>query len=553
MITDLSVENIAVIEKAHLHLGPGFTVLTGETGAGKSLLVEAIGLVLGDRADSDLVRAGAARGRVRVSFDLSARRDLLDLMAAEGIASGDGQLSIEREVSSEGRSTTRVQGRNVSVASLRKLGVGLVDLHGQHDHQLLLDPLQHLPTYDQWLGEGLEPLLERVRALHADWIGAKQSLALVRRSVKDRQQRLDLLSFQLNELETAELSLGEVEELEQQLSRLRNVERLQAAARGAMELLQRGEVNAVEQLGEAVKQLDAVASLDALLAEHVAALQSSLFEVQDAVLELGRYEEGVEADPEQLAAIGERLDLIQRLMRKHDRAEPELIALLDELRREKAVLEDAESSEEALGARVQQTEAALLEGAGVLSAYRKEHAARFAEQVTEHLRELALERACFELHFDSKPVDELGIDAVTFRFTANAGEPPRLLSRTASGGELSRVMLALKVVLAGKVGVPTLIFDEIDTGLSGRAAAVVAKKLQELGEFHQVISISHLPQLAGRAAAHYRIAKSEHALRTFTEILHLEGEERVIEMARMLAGEEIGDSAMANARELLRN
>lgn len=553
MITELSVENIAVIERATLRLGAGFTVLTGETGAGKSLLVEAIGLALGDRADSDLVRAGATRGRVSVRFQLNPNPEQISALSSEGIDCLDGKLHIEREVTREGRSTTRIQGKVASVGALRKLGEGLVDLHGQHDHQQLLDPLLHLPTYDQWLGEECKSLLAVVDEAHSNWTTAKQNLSMMRRSMRDREQRLDLLRFQLAELDEVAPKQGELADLEHQQSRLRNVEKLQDAARIALESLQRGEANAVDLMAAAVRSLEGAAQLDPDLKQNLDQVRSALYSLQDAAIDLARYEEAIDADPEQLTWVTERMETLQKLMRKHDRDEAGLVSLMEELLRELTLLEDGGASEEALLAKVGETEATLHDAAQKLSEFRKAHAGRFAQQVQAHLHELALERAVFELAFEPKEVDATGVDAVTFRFSANAGEPPRLLSRTASGGELSRVMLALKVVFAGKVGVPTLIFDEIDTGLSGRAAAVVAKKLQELGSFHQVISISHLPQLAGRATSHFRIAKVEADSRTYTEILELSDEDRVTEMARMLAGEEIGDSALANARELLRN
>lgn len=551
MIVELTVENLAIIERSHIALGPGFTVLTGETGAGKSLLIDAIELALGERADAELVRAGAPRGSVNVVLDLSNEQTARDKCGELGIPLEDNLLYIQREVFAEGRSQCRVGGKMIPVSALRQLGQYLVDLHGQHDHQALLDAARHIGYLDAWIGSPALGLMEQVAGAHAHAEDARRRLQGLRTGMRDREHRIDLLRFQINEIEAVSPRPGEMPELETQLSRLKHAEKLATAAFGALEAVADRENCAVDLLGSAVKTLEECIRFDPSLEERVAPLREALYLIEDGTHGVRAYAETLDADPNKLEEAAGRIDALKRLQRKYGEDEEAILLFLDDARTELALREDSDASEEDLRAAVDAAEVRLNALARQLSDVRRGRAAEFSGLVQAQLRELAMERALFEVDFKSKPADALGCDLVEFFFSANAGEDPRPLGKIASGGEISRVMLAVKTALAGRAGVPTLIFDEVDTGLGGRAAATVARKLEELAQHYQVLVISHLPQLASRAATHYRIEKVESGGRVATQVRLLSPSERVDEVARMLAGEHVTDSAIANAREML--
>lgn len=551
VLRELTVDNVAIIEKAQIGLEGGFTVLTGETGAGKSLLVDAIDLALGGRADSDLVRAGASRGSVALVVDLGDRPELRARCADLGIELEGETLFLQREISLEGRSSCRIAGRLAPVSSLRQIGALLVDLHGQHDHQTLLDPRRHLEYLDAWIGDPAEALLARVADHHREACELRQRVQALRTGQREREQRLDLLRFQISEIEAVSPRIGEVEELEASLGRLSNLERLIEWTRGSLEALSSRDGSASEAIGDALKRLEAGAALDPGLLPAADALREAGFALDEAIRLLDEYAGRLEVDPGALEATAARLDAIRRLRRKYGDDEAAILQFLDEARRDLDAMEAPEEDLDRLAEKLESAEARLESAAKDLSDLRKDHAARFVADVAAELRDLAMDRAILDVSFEGKAAEADGIDRVEFLFSANAGEPARPLSKIASGGEVSRVMLAIKVVLAGKAGVPTLIFDEIDTGLGGRAAAAVAKKLEQISRYYQVVVITHLPQIAGRAESHFRIEKVDEGRRTVTRVRRLDSEERVEEIARMLAGEEITPSAEANARELL--
>ena len=551
MIVELTVENIAIIEKAQLALGPGYTVLTGETGAGKSLLIDAIELVLGERADAELVRAGAPKASVSVVFDLSNRPGLVRVCQDLGIPLDDTTLYIHREVFAEGRSQCRIGGKLTPVGQLKQLGQFLVDLHGQHDHQSLLDPETHVGYLDAWIGAPAYDLLNKVSTTHHNTELLRHKLAAIRQGQRDREHKLDLLRFQINEIEAVSPKVGELDDLEVLLARLRNVEKLAAASFGSLAVLQDQEGSADEKLGGAVRSLEDAVRLDSSLEPVVKPLRDALVSMQEGIHALRGYAGTLESDPNRLDEIATRIDSLHRLRRKYGDDESAILTFLEKCKTELDLLDDAEASEQDLMIQVEESEDALAMLCAELAALRHEKAAEFADLVEAQLRDLALERAVFEVNFRVKPPDATGAEIVEFFFSANAGEPARPLSKIASGGEISRMMLAVKTALAGKAGVPTLIFDEVDTGLGGRAAAVVSRKLAELAEHYQVVVISHLPQIAAAAASHFRIEKGEVDGRVVTQVVGLDRDQRISEIARMLAGEEITETAMANARELI--
>ncbi|MCW5940685.1 MAG: DNA repair protein RecN [Fimbriimonadaceae bacterium] len=549
MVLELTVENVAIIDRAEIRLGGGFTVLTGETGAGKSLLVDAIQLALGERADTELIRTGADRAIVRVvvEIDSAVRAKLGDA----GIEAPNARLTLQREVLASGRSLCRANGQSVPVATLRGIGKWLVDLHGQHDHQSLLDPERHLGLLDDWIGEPAAALLEETAEVFARRNDLDRRLRNLKAHLRDREQRLDTLRYQVEEIEAIAPQSGELATLESELGRLRNFERLTALGASASERLASGETNARDLLGESVRSLEEAERLDPALAEVLDPLRTALYSLEDGDRALGAYLERLEGDPERLETVAGRIDSLRRLCRKYGDDENAVLEHLERARQEAAELEDGESTTETLAAQLDEAQRILQDVCRRLTEMRRERAAEFATHVEHQLKDLDMERARFEVAVLPREPEATGADRVEFLFSANLGEEPKPLGKIASGGELSRVMLAIKSAMAGRAGVPTLVFDEVDTGLGGRAAAKVARKLEELSRHYQVVVISHLPPIAARASTHFRIEKREQGGRVVTDVRLLGPRERIEEVARMLVGDRLTESALQNARDLL--
>lgn len=548
---ELTVENIATIERAVLSLGSGLTALTGETGAGKSLLIDSISLALGSRADPDLIRTGCARASVVLLTDVRANAAALAKCAELGIEADSGQLVLQRDLNAEGRSVARVNGRPVAVGTMRELGRLLVDLHGQHDHQSLLDPEKQIEFLDGWIGDEASALLVQVGELFQQSEALSRKLAFLRSSVREREQRRDLLSFQVQEIESSGLTEGESEMLAARISRLKSLARLTESVGQAVTELADGDGSAIERVGAHRRVLSGLADLDPELSGAMEAVTAADIALDEAMRELRAYLDGLESDPESLESMAARQDMVSRLHRKYGETDREVLDFLETARRELDDLDATGLDEGELAAQLDEVRSTLQAYADELSALRVQKSSDFSAMVQGNLRELMMEKARFRVSVLKTPLSATGQDAVEFQFSANLGEDARPLHKVASGGELSRVMLAIKVASARRAGVPSLIFDEVDAGLSGRAAAAVAAKLKTLGQDYQVVVISHLPQIASKARSHLRIDKVESKARVETRILALTESERVEEIARMLAGESVGESALANARELL--
>lgn len=541
MITEITVEQIAVIEEARLELGPGLTVLTGETGAGKSLLIDGIELALGGRADTDQIRTGSGRGRVSMRVEGTIADDLF----------GASPSLIEREIYREGRSTCRVNTKPILVGELRQIGSRLVDLHGQHQHQALLDPTSHGEYLDAWIGSSAVEAKARVSAAFAKWQTAQQRLQSLRRDQRDRASRIDLLRYQVSEIESVAPLIGEFEELEQTASRLAHSEKLLSTVQQVLDRIFEDEHAAADRVGDAAKALLASIDLDRDLAGVAEPLQEARFQLEEALHRLSMYRDRLEYQPAEAERIAERLENLRNLRRKYGPDDVDVIAHLEQSRAELEDLTNESVTEESLADEVEVASTAYFEASRDLSSIRRSGVEPFSKAVASELRELAMDKAEFEVRLTEKSPDANGVELIEFLFSANPGEDVKPLAKIASGGEMSRVMLALKVCLAGKAGVPCLIFDEVDAGLSGKAAATVARKLAHLANHVQVIAISHLPQVAAVADTHYRIEKRVVAGRTKTELRQLDCERRLHEVARMLSGDAVTEAALANARELM--
>jgi DNA repair protein RecN (Recombination protein N) len=549
MLHALHIENLAIIDRLEVAFEAGFNALTGETGAGKSILIDALNLALGERADISLIRAGAEKLRVNAVFEVPNDPELHALLGELGVEPEDGLLYLSREVHTSGRSIARINGQPVPVSALKALGERLIDMHGQHEHQSLLKPSSHLEFLDRWLGEPALKLRQQVREAVSALRQTERELQEIVAREREREQMLDLYRFQVDEIRAANLQVGEDEQLETEARRLVYAEKLVALAGNAYDALM-GEHGAYDQAASASRNLTEIARIDPSVSPWGEMLESALVQLEEVAHNLRAYAESIEYDPARLEAVIERQELIKRLKRKYGDTIEAVLQYADEAAAKLHALEtqtERRAELEAELARLQESAHALCEQ---LSALRRDGAQRFANAVQTVLRTLAMERAQFTVEVRPKPMDATGADSVEFLFSANPGEPPRPLSKIASGGEMSRVMLALKTVLADAAPVPTLVFDEIDAGIGGRTAHAVGEQIAQLARHCQILCVTHLPQIACRANHHLLIEKHTDGAMTRVAVQPLTGEARVQEIARMLAGTPT-ETALQHARELL--
>ena len=549
MLHALHIENLAIIDRLEVAFEAGFNALTGETGAGKSILIDALNLALGERADISLIRAGAEKLRVNAVFELPNDPELHALLGELGIEPEDGLLYLSREVHASGRSMARINGQPVPVSALKAVGDRLIDMHGQHEHQSLLKPSSHMEFLDRWLGEPALKLRQQVRQTVGALRQTERDLQEIVAREREREQMLDLYRFQVDEIRAANLQAGEDEQLETEARRLMHAEKLIALAGSAYDALI-GEHGAYDQTASASRSLTEIARIDPSVSPWGEMLEGALVQLEEVAHNLRAYAESIEYDPARLEAVIERQELIKRLKRKYGDTIEAVLQYADEAAAKLHALEtqtERRAALEAELARLQESAHALCEQ---LSALRRDGAQRFANAVQTVLRTLAMERAQFTVEVRPKPMDATGADSVEFLFSANPGEPPRPLSKIASGGEMSRVMLALKTVLADAAPVPTLVFDEIDAGIGGRTAHAVGEQIAQLAQHCQILCITHLPQIACRANHHLLIEKHTDGAATRASVQPLTGEARVQEIARMLAGAP-SETALQHARELL--
>jgi DNA repair protein RecN (Recombination protein N) len=554
MLRFLKISHLAVIDAVEVEFEPGFNVLTGETGAGKSILVEAVGLLLGGRASGDLVRTGEEAASIEAIFE-----------------SGGEELIVRREITAQGRSRAFVNGALATAGALKELSARLIELHGQHEHHTLLDPATHvgvLDTFGRIDGTGTAAAFDAMRA-------AADELARVRRAIAERETRLELVTFQLGELDRAGLKSadkdGASEDAELAATRqvLASAERVERLCAESYASLYESDEAILATLGAVWRRVGELAALDPKFQPYLEARDAIKPQLEDLALFLRRYADDIEASPARLQEIEERLALLERLKRRHGPTLADVIAKRDALRRELADLEGGDERIAELERAHTTARAAYLRAAGALGQARRMAGPELSRQLERMLGELAMERTRFEVRFNAEPLPESawsarGIDAAEFFVSPNPGEELRPLARIVSGGELSRVMLGIKTLTATSrhgfsdaadrapsLSAPGLIFDEVDAGIGGRVADVVGRKLRTLGSAFQVLCITHLPQIAAYADSHFQIEKKVERGRTRTTVLRLGEAQRVDELARMLGGEAISDGLRASAREML--
>jgi len=552
MLSLIKVRNYAIIDEVELELDRGFSVMTGETGAGKSILVDALGLALGDRADASTVRSGAERAEISVQFDCPDGHAATDWLRERGLDDG-AQCTLRRVIGADGRSRSFINGQPATLQDLKLLGGLLVDIHGQHEHQSLLDAGAQRALLDAH--GALEERARGVAEAYAAWREVERELEGRRDASADREAQLELLRFQVGELESLAPANGEPESLRTERDRLANVDRLLGGVGAALDSLLENETGAADAaVVHARRELERLAEHDPELqasAERLAGVEIELREVGST---LNRYRERLEADPARLEWLDERLAKFRALARRHSVEERELCAVLDKLRRRLADLDGGAESIEDLAARVTSARSAYFKRATQLSAARKKSATTLGRAVTEQLVELGMPNGEFRIELAEKPeerADATGLERVSFEVRLNPGQPFGPLERVASGGELSRISLAIEVVLSGASPVPTFVFDEVDAGVGGRVAEIVGRKLSQLGDSRQVVCVTHLPQVASQGQRHYRVIKLTDGKLSRTNVRALGSEERVEELSRMLGGIEITERTRAHAEEMI--
>ena len=550
MLELLHIENIAVIEEADIRFRPGFNALTGETGAGKSIVIDAMGAVLGGRTSRELIRTGADRAFVSACFS-GVPADLPGLTECGVAPDENGELLLQREIFQDGKNTCRANGRPVTVAQLRQVGSELLNIHGQHDGAALLDEERHGAYLDRF-GRTDGPLAA-YRQAYGVMADLAAQMAALRMDEAEKARRMDSLRFQIGELERAELVPGEEEELLERRNLLRNGEKYLSALAGADYSLSGDDEGggAVAALRQAEETLSAVRTLGGEMAELYKRLEAARCEVYDLAETIRDKREEFDFSPGELDAVESRTDLLYRLKKKYGATVEDCIAYLDKCRAELDAMETADDTLLRLEKRHAQAEQEVLAAGAALTEARQQAAKVLEERIQSELRDLDMRRVRFAIQFTPRDPGPDGCDTIRFLMSANVGEDLRPIAKIASGGELARIMLALKNVLAEQEAVGTLVFDEVDTGVSGRAAQKVAEKLAQVSRRKQVLCVTHLPQLAAMADTHFSVEKGEEKGRTFTHVVLLDREQRKAELARITGGTQVTPALLESAGELL--
>ncbi|MBD3895464.1 DNA repair protein RecN [Halomonas sp. ML-15] len=549
MLVQLAIRDYAIVDSLDLELHGGMTAVTGETGAGKSILLGALGLCLGERADAGSVRHGRERADLSARFDITALPEARAWLESRELPSDDCLL--RRVITAAGRSKAWINGQPATIADLKALGEYLIEIHGQHAHQALLREETHLRLLDDYAGH--RDAVATLGETHRRWQQARRNLKRLANDGDELAARRQLLRYQVEELDQLALAEGELEILEEEQTRLAHAEETLREAQAAADCCDHDDGGAQTLLAQAVGRLSALPGSDrGSLAEVLGMLEEARIQVEEAGRELQRFVDSTELDPARLAEVDERLGAVHRIARKHHVLPDELVALHQRLHHELAELEGGEHDLEALGQEVEQLRDTWRQQARTISEARQQAATRFAEEVQAQLAFLAMGKASFAVQVEARDTPAAdGMDTVRFLISANPGQPPRPLTKVASGGELSRISLAIQVVAASHSTIPSLVFDEVDVGISGATAEIVGQLLKRLGTNGQVMTVTHLPQVAAQAHQHLHIEKQAEADTTLTQMMLLDGAGRVRELARMLGGVKLSERTLAHAREML--
>ena len=552
MLKELRIQNLALIESLHIELGDALTVLTGETGAGKSIILQAIHLLSGGKASTSWIRSGTDSAVIEALFEISGHRGNLPTMIREMGFDTDGDLILKRSVSKTGKSRFYINGSLATAKVTGEIAENLLSVASQHDHQQLLAPRRHLDVLDTVgnLWQNRQQLADR----YANWTSLGKEYETLRTQEQDKEQRRDFLTYQCHEIEEADLDAEEEEALLREKDRLKAADTLISIGQESKQLLTE---TISDAMGRVRQNMEKMASHDQGLNELAEAIAGHAFELEDKTAELLRYLDALSNDPAKLDTVSARIDLLQQLKRKYGETVAEVIAFGERGRQELAELDHLDDQLATLAAKYNKAGEKLRALAEVLSQSRRKVATNLEKAIGTELRSLSFEQANLQVQFnnpediDLDNINATGCDRLEFMFSANPGEPVKPLAKIASGGELSRLMLALKCLLAKNDHVETVIFDEVDAGISGKAAEAVAHKIKELGEHHQVICITHLPPIAATAKQHFTVCKAVADGRTRTAITLLEETQRVTELAKMLAGDSVTEKTLAYAKEMI--
>ncbi|MGN1032903.1 MAG: DNA repair protein RecN [Intestinibacter sp.] len=552
MILEMYMKNCALIEECRLNINDGLNILTGETGAGKSIIIEALGLCLGEKYDRSFLRKGTNKGvaEILVSSKSSNLREVLDKY---DIDYEDDQVVITRVIYSDGKSVARINGRTVKVSILKEIACTIVDLHSQHQNQLLLNKDTHIKFLDLFGEKDIQKLKINYKELYNQFNKVKKELNDLNENKDDMeiQREIDLIKFQIDEIDSANLNEEEYEDLKTQRELCRNSEKIYNNLSLSYERLYEGEINAVDLIGVASKELSDIASFDKTIGEYSENIERIMYELQDISRDIRNYKENISFNPYEMEEIEQRIDQINNLRRKYGNSINEIFEYRQKIQNRLDEILNRDEKVAALKEELEKLEAVLYDKAREISKARKKVAIDLQDILLGELRSLNMKNVVFEVNFREIPFNQNGCDDVEFMASFNLGEDIKPIHKVASGGEMSRFMLAFKTILADIDDIDTLIFDEIDTGISGIAAQIVGEKLSNIGKKKQVICITHLPQIAANGDTHYRIEKNTSNNRTYTHIKELTIDERIDEIARLIAGNNITEKTIEHAHEII--
>ncbi|MFJ8237022.1 DNA repair protein RecN [Ureibacillus sp. NPDC094379] len=552
MLKEISIRNFAIIDDLTVNFSEGLTVLTGETGAGKSIIIDAVHLLAGGRASHEFIRHGAKRAELTGLFQINnEHHPIYDKLLDTGIEIEEDTVILRRDINENGKSVCRVNGKLVPLSILREIGSTLIDIHGQHENQELMDEKRHINMLDYFAANQLAPVKEAYSETFDLYRELKKEISTLNIDEQRTAQRIDLYQFQINELDEAKLKVGEEDALLDERKRLLNFHKIFERANVAYESIS-GELKGLDWVGDAMSALDDIVALDEQFKDASEAVNSSFYALQDSAHLIKSILDDLEFDPERLNDVENRLALYQTMKRKYGSTVEEILTYYEKIQEELKQLLNRDESIQRYEHELIQLENKLEELSNKLTLIRKQSAVNLSEAIMTQLRDLHMEKAKFIVNIEPlKSFDVNGKDYVAFYISTNVGEPPKSLPKIASGGELSRIMLGLKTIFSSSVGITSIIFDEVDTGVSGRVAQAIAEKIAAISIQSQVLCISHLPQVAAMADQHYFIRKKVEDNRTYTTVKDIDMDERIIEVSRMMSGAEITELTLQHAKELI--
>lgn len=552
MLQELSIKDFAIIDEIQISFQPKMTVLTGETGAGKSIIIDALGLLAGGRGSTEFIRKGEKKAVIQGLFTLPREANTYNILEEYGIDSEDGQIILQRDLYRGGRNICRINGMMVNLATLRKVGETLIDIHGQNEHQELMKPENHIDLLDEYDKKTSE-LRNQYQVVYQNYRKLKLSMEKKEADEKSWAQRLDMLNFQVKEIGEAGLKINEEDELVEEKNKLDNFQAIHDALELSYQILSGEKIDVVGNLGNAMNELSDVSDLSENLQEINTKISDAFYSLEDVARDISDELDSMEWNGERLNEIEERLELIHQLKRKYGDTIEDILHYHIRIVKELREMENAEQNSEKQERQLSEALEKVKELAIKLSKQRKKSAKKLEKMIHEQLSALYMDKAVFEVKFlNNSKLYSKGIDKVEFYIQTNPGEEMGPLAKIASGGELSRIMLALKTIFSQKMGVTSIIFDEVDTGVSGRVAQAIAEKISQISNNSQVLCITHLPQVAAIADNHYYISKSVNDGRTETSLEELDEKQKIREIARMLSGSEITELTLKHAEELIK-